>query len=84
LKWRDWKRGQGKREFQKKMTQPSASSSGLVGDRMAVSRWKGIRTEALHELNREEVERLMGKIKESGAGSLTTAEREFLDRMARG
>jgi hypothetical protein len=40
--------------------------------------------EALHELNREEVERLLGKIKESGAGSLTPAEREFLDRMARG
>ncbi len=83
LKWRDWKLGQGKREFQKKMTQPNASSAGPIGDRMAVSRWKGIRVESLHELNREEVERLLGKIKDAGAGSLTPAEREFLDRMTR-
>jgi hypothetical protein len=83
LKWWDWKKGQGRREFQKKMS-PPAASAGLVGDRMAVSRWKGIRVESLHELNREEVERLLEKVRDSGASSLSTAEREFLDRMARG
>jgi len=62
---------------------PPASSGGLVVDRMAVSRWKGIRVEAMHELNREEVERLLEKVRATGASSLTTAEREFLDRMAR-
>ena len=82
LKWWDWKKGKGKRDFQKKMAPPVASS-GLVGDRMAVSRWKGIRVETMHELNREEVERLLEKVRASGASSLTTAEREFLDRMAR-
>jgi hypothetical protein len=53
-----------------------------VGDRVAVSRWKGISMSSLHELNREEVERLLAKVKADGASSLTPSEREFLDRMA--
>lgn len=84
LKWWDWKKGAAKRSFQKKMAQPQPRAPGVVGDRMAVSRWKGIRLDGLHELNREEVERLLGKVKDQGAASLTAAEREFLDRMARG
>jgi membrane associated rhomboid family serine protease len=83
LKWWDWKRGQGRRAFQKQMT-PQTTPAGLMGDRMAVSRWQGIRVEGLHELNREEVERLLRKVGDTGAGSLTAAERAFLDRMARG
>jgi membrane associated rhomboid family serine protease len=83
LKWWDWKKGQGKRTFQRQMT-PQATPPGIVGDRMAVSRWKGIRIDALHELNREEVERLLAKVHSGGAGSLTDGERAFLDRMAQG
>ncbi len=81
LKWRDWRRGAPRRAFQKQMT-PNASHAGIVGDRVALARWKGIRVEALHELNREEVERLLRKIDDGGPGSLSAAERAFLDRMA--
>src|SRR5690606_222885 len=81
LKWRDWRRGAPRRAFQKQMT-PNASHAGIVGDRVALARWKGVRGAALHELNREEVERLLRKIDDGGPGSLSAAERAFLDRMA--
>ncbi len=83
LKWRDWRRGISKRAFQKQMN-PAATARGVVGDRVAVARWKGISVEGLHELNREEVERLLAKVGADGAASLTQAERAFLDRMSAG
>jgi hypothetical protein len=60
-----------------------AIPTGVVSDRMALARWKGISTESLHELNREEVERLLAKAGSGGASSLTASERQFLDRMAK-
>lgn len=45
-------------------------------------RWASIRVENLHELNRDEVERLRAKIEEMGVGSLTLDERAFLNRCA--
>jgi membrane associated rhomboid family serine protease len=48
----------------------------------AMRRWSTIRVEDLHELNREEVERLLAKAKESGAGSLSPDEKAVLDRFA--
>ena len=83
LKWWEWKKGSGTRTFRKQMA-PHASPSGIVGDRVAVARWKGIAVDSLHELNREEVQRLFRKIHEGGPTSLSAAEREFLDRMAKG
>ncbi len=83
LKWRDWRTGAAKRKFQAKLNH-DASPSGVVGDRMAMARWKGISVDSLHELNREEVERLLEKAAASGASSLTASERAFLDRMSRG
>jgi len=82
IKWLDWRRGAAKRDFQKKLRN-DASPGGVVGDRIAVARWKGITVDSLHELNREEVERLLAKIGASGPSSLTASEREFLDRMAK-
>lgn len=82
LKWRTWRRGSAKRSFQKQMT-PRVTPAGIVGDRVALARWKGIPVDSLHELNREEVERLLRKVHDGGAGSLSAGEREFLDRMAR-
>jgi membrane associated rhomboid family serine protease len=79
LKYRDWRRGASRRAFQKKMT---PQSSAGVSDRIAVARWKGISMDGLHEINREEVERLLAKVDADGSRSLTPAEREFLDRMA--
>jgi membrane associated rhomboid family serine protease len=82
IKWWDWKRGSAKRSFQKRM-KVDAIPTGVVSDRMALARWKGISTESLHELNREEVERLLAKASSAGASSLTASERQFLDRMAK-
>lgn len=56
---------------------PSAPSNA------SVEAWRSIRTEGLHELNREEVERLQVKLERSGGRSLTPDEQAFLERIAR-
>jgi membrane associated rhomboid family serine protease len=81
LKWMDWRQGATRREFQRQM-RPDATSPGLVGDRIALARWKGISIESMHELNRGEVERLIAKAERSGPSSLSQSERDFLDRMS--
>jgi membrane associated rhomboid family serine protease len=81
LKWSEWRRGAGKRQFQKAMS--PGPKPVLGSDRGAMARWKGISTEGLHEINREEVERLLAKAAGSGPPSLTQAERDFLDRMSK-
>jgi len=82
LKWWDWQIGSAKRAFQKRM-RVDTPSGGLMGDRVALARWKGISVESLHELNRGEVARLVDKAERHGASSLTPPERDFLDRMSR-
>jgi membrane associated rhomboid family serine protease len=47
-----------------------------------VERWKTIRLEALHPVNREEIERVMAKLSAAGVHSLTPGERELLDRFS--
>jgi membrane associated rhomboid family serine protease len=81
LKWADWRQGASKREFQRQM-RPDATAPGIVGDRIALARWKGISIESMHELNRGEVERLLAKAERSGPSSLSQSERDFLDRMS--
>lgn len=81
VRWWNWRQGAAKRDFQKKLNS-DASPTGFVGDRIAVARWKGISVERLHELNREEVERLLSKVTNDGPASLSRSERAFLDRMA--
>ena len=49
-------------------------------DGQDAERWGRIRVESMHELNRDEVERLLAKIKQSGIASLTLDERAFLNR----
>jgi membrane associated rhomboid family serine protease len=83
LKWWDFRKGSAKRAFGKKMN-PGGSSGGVVGDRLAAARWNGISVDGLHELNREEVTRLLAKLQADGAGDLSAAERQFLDRMSQG
>lgn len=46
-------------------------------------RWANIRVDNLHEVNRDEVERLLAKIKDLGIESLTLDERAFLNRFSR-
>ena len=81
IKWADWRQGSAKREFHRQM-RPDATSTGIVGDRVALARWKGIPIASMHELNRGEVERLVAKAERTGPSSLTQSERDFLDRMS--
>ena len=85
LRWREWKRGAARREFQRKLNAPlhAEPGGGLVsGDRASVKRWESIDTSTLHELNREEVLVLLQKVSTLGVRSLSASERQFLDRMA--
>jgi len=59
-----------------------AKAARRADDREAVKRWKSIRLDELHELNRDEVERLLKKLDDGGTGSLTHDERAMLDRFA--
>jgi len=83
LKWWEWNKGAAQRVFQTKL-HPDATPTGMVGDRLAAARWKGISVDGMHELNRDEVVRLLSKVDGDGAGSLTPSERQFLDRMSAG
>jgi hypothetical protein len=59
-----------------------AKAARKGGHGEAMRRWSAINVEGLHELNREEVQRLLAKAKSAGAGSLTPDERAMLDRFA--
>jgi len=79
LKWSDWRQGAGRRQFQRAM---DPRPTTVVSDRRAMERWHSIRVDDLHELNRDEVGRLLAKVEREGAKSLSDTERQFLDRMA--
>ncbi len=51
-------------------------------DSQDMHRWANIRAESLHEVNRDEVERLQAKIRDLGVASLTLDERAFLNRFS--
>ncbi|HJQ66410.1 MAG TPA: rhomboid family intramembrane serine protease [Gemmatimonadales bacterium] len=48
----------------------------------AVERWRQIPLDRLHPVNRDEAERVLTKLAAGGPASLTTDEREFLDRFS--
>ena len=48
-----------------------------------IRRWANIQLEGLHEVNRDEVERLQAKITELGVATLTLEERAFMNRFSR-
>ena len=48
----------------------------------AFERWKKIKRDQLHEVNRDELDRILDKISAAGIASLTPGEREFLDRFS--
>lgn len=56
--------------------------SGASGQTHRLDRWKRIRGEDLHPLNREELNRILDKISASGIDSLNQSERNFLDRFS--
>jgi hypothetical protein len=46
------------------------------------NRWAAIKLEALHEINQDEVRRLLARVEASGPDSLRPMERAFLDSLA--
>jgi membrane associated rhomboid family serine protease len=65
-----------KRRFEAKVARGPKVSRGDL------DRWSKIRREDLHEVNREELDRIMRKIDEQGTGSVTPQERSFLDNFS--
>jgi membrane associated rhomboid family serine protease len=59
--------------------QPARSPTPAPG---APERWKQIRLEQLHPVNREEAERVLAKLETRGPHSLTADEQAFLDRFS--
>jgi len=49
-----------------------------------LDRWRRVRLDTLHPVNREEYERVMAKVELAGAASLSPDERAFLDRFSAG
>ena len=52
--------------------------AGPVSSTIAIGNWRGVNLEAVHELNRDEVKRILDKLETQGEGSLTSQERVFL------
>ncbi len=81
LRWR-------KRKYQRQwrpMPTPKAQLAKAArrnDDGKSLERWKSIRLDDLHELNRDEVERLLDKAASGGVDALTPDERAMLDRFA--
>ena len=62
--------------------QPTArKTSPKVSD---LTRWRAIRTDTMHPVNRDELNRILDKISATGLESLTPDERAFLDRFSGG
>lgn len=59
----------------------SEYKSPYVLELEARERWERIALDRLHEVNREEVQRLQGTLKEGGVRALSGSERAFLERM---
>jgi len=68
LRWLDRKRGEFRRQA---MAAPPAAKERLAG-------WKEIDRSRIHEVNRDEVDRILDKISAQGFGSLTEQEKLFL------
>jgi hypothetical protein len=62
-------------KFQKKVMPPAPSSSD-------VQKWMNTSREGLHEVNREELDRVLNKLKTTGVESLTPDEIAFLNRFS--
>jgi hypothetical protein len=56
-------------------------ASQLVIDQLDRERWGDLNLSRLHEVNREEVQRLLGLVDALGAESLSSRERVFLDHL---
>ncbi|NOT06881.1 MAG: rhomboid family intramembrane serine protease [Gemmatimonadales bacterium] len=64
----------------RRATQPKAPRIETTAS--ALDRWRRIKRDDLHEVNRDELDRILDKISAEGMGGLTPGEREFLDRFS--
>jgi hypothetical protein len=60
----------------------SSYKSQYVVDLEAKERWEKVDLSLLHEVNREEFEKLLAKVRATSVKALPTHERAFLDRMS--
>ena len=76
---RIWERRRQRRVVQQPARPRKVS---IVADLEALQRWDSIPRDRLHEINLEEVDKLLRKARKMGARALTNDERDFLDRMS--
>ncbi|MDX1396262.1 MAG: hypothetical protein R3195_17915, partial [Gemmatimonadota bacterium] len=62
--------------FQKKVENPGVR----MGDRQLQGRWERIDPDRLHEVNREEYDRIAEQVREAGWASLTDRQKTFIQR----
>ncbi len=77
---KSWERRRKQRVVRRPSARPRMSG---IRDADAIQSWEAIPRERLHEINREEVDYLLTKVKKMGVASLTAEQRAFLDRMAK-
>ena len=70
------------RAFKKKLAPKKSPVVGGIGNGDPLKRWRDIRLDDLHPINRDEVVRLLKKAQQYGTRSLTNEERATLDRFA--
>ncbi|MFQ5705169.1 MAG: rhomboid family intramembrane serine protease [Gemmatimonadales bacterium] len=78
LKW--WERRSPAARFQAKARAPAARPRTV--ESTDIRRWSQISQKDLHPVNREELDRVLDKINQSGVASLSADERDFLERLA--
>ena len=78
IKW--WESRSPAAQFKKKAS--AVSKRRLGGDGADVQRWQDIARDDMHPVNREELDRVLDKISQSGVSSLSPDERAFLERFA--
>lgn len=72
-----------RRRSQRLVEQPNSHyTSHLARQRKARHRWHAIDLDRLHEINRDEVVRLLAKVEAIGPDALRQDERVFLDHLA--
>lgn len=71
-----------KAQRQRRVEAPNSQyKSQYVMDLEAKNRWETLDLSLLHEVNREEFEKILAKVKATSVRALNTQERAFLDRM---
>jgi membrane associated rhomboid family serine protease len=76
LRW--FARNPEARKWQQKVAPPRPRESSDL----SLARWKKIKRDSLHEVNRAELDRILDKISSQGIQSLTQSDREFLERFS--